>query len=314
MLTLYDATDDSELQSVSLDADSTSFTFADPVDLYTGTGNSGTVIEHYVRVTASPTGLTCILANDATGWINTDTGEAPTIVLCGDTPSSSNALSGAYQNTTAAGNGQLVIAVFFENGEYVQAVHAGASGTAANGVERGLYTWDSSTGAFSVTPVVDTNGSSGGLSTFSGALDKSSSTLTLTPSGGSAKTWSAVTNTSGGVAGAWYTSSDDSLIVLLSTGAYMYFETEGNTGITADDASISDWDWWNGFQDGLWSTSSGDLNFSSSGAVLGSLSALDENGETGPDDGDSFSYTISGDTLTVTTDEGDIVFTRVTVN
>jgi hypothetical protein len=53
------------------------------------------------------------------------------------------------------------IATFFPNGTYLMAFDGPATMTELKGIERGTYTWDSGTGAFTATTLLDTNGTAG---------------------------------------------------------------------------------------------------------------------------------------------------------
>ncbi len=65
-----------------------------------------------------------------------------------------------FGDTSNPNNNNLVVATFFSDGTYTLADDGDSitdpSGT--DGMERGTYTWDATTGAFTVTPTVDTDG------------------------------------------------------------------------------------------------------------------------------------------------------------
>jgi hypothetical protein len=77
------------------------------------------------------------------------------------------------------------IATFFPNGTYLMAFDGPATMTQSKGMERGTYTWNSGTGAFTATTLLDTNGTAGfshpGGST---TVTISGNTLTYTDSTG----------------------------------------------------------------------------------------------------------------------------------
>jgi hypothetical protein len=82
-------------------------------------------------------------------------------------------------DTTVADSSAIV--TFFANGTYLQAYDGPASVGQPKGMERGTYTWDSVTGAFTATTLVDTNGTAG-LSNPTGSvtINVSGDTLTYT--------------------------------------------------------------------------------------------------------------------------------------
>ncbi len=80
-------------------------------------------------------------------------------------------------DTTTADSSALV--TFYANGTYLQAYDGPAGPGQPKGMERGTYTWDSATGAFTSTTLVDTNGTAG-LSNPTGSVTVTVSGDTLT--------------------------------------------------------------------------------------------------------------------------------------
>jgi len=80
-------------------------------------------------------------------------------------------------DTTKADSSAIV--TFFANGTYMQAYDGPATASQPKGMERGTYTWDSVTGAFTATALVDTNGTAG-LSNPTGSVTVTVSGDTLT--------------------------------------------------------------------------------------------------------------------------------------
>jgi hypothetical protein len=79
-----------------------------------------------------------------------------------------------------------VVVVFFPNGTYMLADDRGTSDPGSPGMERGTYTWNPGTGAFTATTITDTNGTRGFSDLAASAtLAIAGNTLTLTGSGGS---------------------------------------------------------------------------------------------------------------------------------
>ncbi len=77
------------------------------------------------------------------------------------------------------------IATFFPNGTYLMAFDGPVTMTESKGIERGTYTWNSGTGAFTATTLLDTNGTAGfSHPGGSATLTVSGNTLTYTDSTG----------------------------------------------------------------------------------------------------------------------------------
>ncbi len=159
-----------------------------------------------------------------------------TCVLCvlfglfGASPVLAESIVGAWTNsgvdTTAEG---ASVVVFLDNGYYFQIQNAKAADAphAVDGFERGTYTWNPTTGAFSVTTLLDTNGDAGlsGLNGVSGvtiAVVGGSATATIP--GENPSVANRVTGSSA-IVGAWFlgdaTVADNSfLVVFLPNGVY----------------------------------------------------------------------------------------------
>lgn len=102
-----------------------------------------------------------------------------------------------------------VILTFLDNSHYLFIQAKPADGEGTSGLEYGTYTWNQTTGSFTATPIVDTNGT-WGLS--------HSGTMTITYNGSSI-TWSSSTDgtrtvpllstgSANGLAGVWFSSFD----------------------------------------------------------------------------------------------------------
>lgn len=127
----------------------------------------------------------------------------------------------------------LVVMTFFENGTFVfaQDGDAGRNGAGGwDGMERGTYTWNALTGAFTATPIIDTNGD-WGLSSPQGTVTITvvGNTLTFTDSVEGSVSAARVTNTSGSIVGSWVagsTSTIGDLVVFtyFDNGTYMFLQ------------------------------------------------------------------------------------------
>lgn len=83
-------------------------------------------------------------------------------------PSASNALVGSWKHMLPPGGHSSVVVTFFASGDYMMAEdgNPNVDPSGNDGMERGTYTWNSGTGAFTATATVDTNGQWG----FSGNI------------------------------------------------------------------------------------------------------------------------------------------------
>ena len=160
----------------------------------------------------------------------------------------------------------------------------------APGMERGTFTWNKASSAFSATTLRDTNGESG-LSHPAGAttLSVSGNTLTYTAAGEGSATFSRVTNTASAIVGSWFIPGDPTTVTFLagsisgniSTGIYYSTEEE-------DDAPFG--------YDGM---ERGTYTWNSSTKVLTASATTDTNGDTGPSSLPvGFTATIVGNSLT----------------
>jgi len=102
-------------------------------------------------------------------------------------PVSNTAIVGAWHGNDVE-SGSPIVAVFMADGTYylMQWSVQPTETSAAPGFERGLYTWDAATGAFSIVTLNDTNGDAGlsdGNGQLNGTLFVSGDTISLTPGG-----------------------------------------------------------------------------------------------------------------------------------
>ena len=157
-------------------------------------------------------------------------------------PPSNTSIVGAWRvNDTESGSPAVV--VFMADGTYyhIQAAVTGAEVNAAPGFERGLYTWDGTSGTFTVTTLNDTNGDAG-LSDNNGVLNAtvfvSGDTLSLAEGGPAIGSRIKATGNTpqDSIIGAWVAGNparDDGSLVIVFDGTAAYYL--GMDGPGADD-------------------------------------------------------------------------------
>ena len=185
------------------------------------------------------------------------------------------------------------VITFLSNGSYFMAEDGDsvADPSGHDGMERGTYSWDSTTGAFSATALVDTSGE-WGISGSSGIISVSGNTLTLDGQ----FTFSSVTNTTNRIVGSWFGQNlgearSSAVITFLSNGSYFMAE---------DGDSVADPSGHDGMERGTYSWDSTTGAFSATALV-------DTSGEWGIS-GSSGIISVSGNTLTL---DGQFIFARV---
>lgn len=227
--------------------------------------------EYRATIASQPTGpvQTCTLIR-ANGTMPPPTdfpGVTNLNVQC--TTNATSSLSGTY--STLIG-GKRTFLTFWPDGTYVLATRlddASCGANGGNGVEYGVYNWNSATGAFSIrTGHLDTNGGCGlwdGVASpavgFSGTLTRSGSTLSLTDPGGTF-VFTAVTSTPSSVVGAWQQDGDanGTFVVFLPDNTYVFVETQSGTpGVTGVIV---------GHERGCYSATASTVTFSLAGSCL----------------------------------------------
>jgi Immunoglobulin domain len=189
-------------------------------------------------------------------------------------------------------NGSDALLIFRYDGVYFQ-VQDDAS---RPGIERGTFTWDKVTSAFSATTLRDTNGESG-LSHPAGTstLSVSGNTLTYTVVGEGSFTFSRVVNTASAIVGSWFFPGDPSTVTFLADGTYFSTEEENDAPFSYDGMERGTYSW------------------NSTTKVLTANATTDTNGETGLSSLPAgFTATIAGNTMTVSDDVGTSVLRRIT--
>lgn len=220
----------------------------------------------------------------------------------------------SYGDTLTPGTEGTGVIVFLDNGVYF---HAESENTddaenGHNGMERGTYTWDSGTGAFTSNTIVNTNGQWGMSHDTPSPLTISGGILTV-HDGEEQFLLSSVTGASP-IVGAWTfgntlnpDSSGTGVIVFLGNGVYFHAESEnvadaanGPTGSGPDDFGFG------GMERGTYTWDSGN-----SLLTLTSV-AVNTNGQWGLSDdpgvGNTLSLSVSGNSMLV---DGETTLTRV---
>ena len=176
-------------------------------------------------------------------------------------------LVGAWQFGDGAADDSGVL-VFLSNGTYFHGQDSVADGTGVDGMERGTYTWNESTGAFTATPIVDTNGEFG-LSHPIGSFvfTVNGDVLTVVDNSESALLSRVVSNSSA-IVGGWQfgdgTSSGSGVVVILGNGTFLM----------AEDSEVDDQFEFDGMERGTYTWDSG------TGAFFATVE-VDTNGEIG---------------------------------
>ncbi len=217
-------------------------------------------------------------------------------------------LVGAWVIADTTAEGASVV-VFLGNGAYAQIQNAKASEAphGFDGYELGTYTWDATTGAFTVTTVQDRNGDTGlsNISSLPGlTVVVSGNVATITIPGNAPVAATRVTGTSP-IVGAWGMVNpavlDSSLVaVFLPNGIYFLLEDGDSTPGTGDPTGHD------GIEHGTysWDRATGTLTTRRSPAPF-----VDTNGEWGLSNTKAgTTFTVSADGLTFTVQEGTDIF------
>jgi hypothetical protein len=214
---------------------------------------------------------------------------------------------GAWTIGSTTGEGTSVV-VFLANGYYFQIQNAQASEAphGFDGFERGTYTWNPATGAFTVTTLQDLNGDTGfsAINGVSGTITVSGDTLTFPEPDGGASVLTRVTGTSP-IVGAWSfgnaaLADNSGVVVFLPNGVYFMAEDGDSTAATGDPSGHD------GIEHGTyaWNPATGALTSSRSPAPY-----VDTNGEWGLSHiSASAKFNVAADGLTLTLTDGTDTF------
>ena len=211
-----------------------------------------------------------------------------------DIPSTNTpALLGSWYMGDASESDNIVTLTFFENGSYVM-LQDGNTPDGYDGMERGTYSWDATSGVFSATALTDTNGE-WGLSHSSINIMIDNNTLTMTE-GADTYTATRVENIANSIVGSWYmgdASEADNIVNLtfFSNGSYVMLQdgsgSYGNDGMERGTYS--------------WDATSG---------VFSATALTDTNGEWGLSDS-TINITIDNNTLTMVEGEDTYTATKI---
>jgi hypothetical protein len=272
----------------SVEPGATRFTYSSP----------STIIQYRIEIREQPSGQVCVLANNS-GVLSQSFRAVE--IICDDLPRDS--LSGTYQI-----NGRRSFVTFFSNGSFLLGSHfesVGCGENSGNGVEHGIYDWDSSTSLFSVAKTItDTNGICGfsyGPATqagVSGTLERSGPSITLRAGDGTTHTLIAVPSVQWSVQGSWDTGAGFAGVVTFlpdstyfQMRAHQFFDEFSNaTLIGIEDGCYSATNW----PSSTATFVTGDLSvdLSSSCNLPGGLAAIDTNGFNGLSSSGSVLYQI----------------------
>ena len=183
-------------------------------------------------------------------------------------------------------NSENTLLIFRHDGTYFQV----QDDATRPGMERGTFTWNQASTAFSATTLRDTNGESG-LSHPAGAttLFISGNTLTYTVDGEGSFSFSRVVNsTASAIVGSWFIPGDPTTVTFLADGTYYSTEEE-------DDAPFG--------YDGM---ERGTYTWNSSTGVLTANPSTDTNGDTGLSSLPvGLAFSVVGNAMTVPDDDED---------
>ncbi|MDB4798593.1 hypothetical protein OAH36_03240 [Verrucomicrobia bacterium] len=212
-----------------------------------------------------------------------------------------SALVGAWQYGDGAANASGVV-VFLNNGIYFHAEDTVESGVDFDGMERGDYTWDETTGELDALAIVDTNGEEGlSESRFSNSFTATIAGDSLVINDdGERFTLGRVFSTTNPIVGGWQfgdgAGNNSGVAVLLDNGIFFIAEDTDENAFEFD-----------GIERGTytWDPSTGALGIPSI--------AVDTNGENGASHpiGDFF-FTIAGDQAVARDEEDSTSLSRVT--
>ena len=218
-----------------------------------------------------------------------------------DPSSTTNPIVGAWQYGDGAANDSGVV-VFLNNGIYFHAEDTVESGVDFDGMERGDYTWDETTGELDALAIVDTNGEEGlSESRFSNSFTATIAGDSLVINDdGERFTLGRVFSTTNPIVGGWQfgdgAGNNSGVAVLLDNGIFFIAEDTDENAFEFD-----------GIERGTytWDPSTGALGIPSI--------AVDTNGENGASHpiGDFF-FTIAGDQAVARDEEDSTSLSRVT--
>ena len=276
----------------SVEPGATTFTYSSPT-------TSG---QYRIEIRQHPSGQVCVLANNS-GVLSQSIRAVE--IICDDLPQDS--LSGTYQV-----DGRRSFVTFFSNGSFLLGSHfesVGCGENSGNGVEHGIYDWDSSTSLFSVAKTItDTNGICGfsyGPATqagISGTLERSGSSITLRAGDGTTHTLVAIPGVQWSVQGSWDTGAGfDGVVTFLPGSTYFQMrahqfldEFSNATLIGIEDGCYSATTWPSSTSTSVFGDLSIDL--SSRCNLPGGLAAIDTNGFNGFSSSSSVLYRIQDTT------------------
>jgi hypothetical protein len=197
---------------------------------------------------------------------------------------SASDLVGGWYGTNLGPANSTAAFTFLSDGTYLEAEDGNSAldPSGQSGIERGTYSWNASTGAFSSTTLVDTNGQ-WGLS-HAGTLNISVSGDILSVDGG--PTLTRVADANNPIVGSWYATNvgqplSTLVFTFLSNGTYLQAE-DGNSSLDPSGQS--------GMERGTYS-------WNASTGAFSSTTLIDTNGQWGLSHSLCPTVTVSGGTL-----------------
>ena len=192
-------------------------------------------------------------------------------------------------------NTENLVVIFRHDGVFY-IVDGDGGETGQPGMERGTFTWDKSSGAFSANVFVDTNGDAG-FSDPNGtsSISISGNTLTYNVTGEGDYIFTRIVNTPSAIVGSWHLPGQDANLTFLANGTYYHSEESDNE------------------PDSTTGMERGNYTWNSGTGALSANPITDTNGDIGlSDPAPSFNFTISGNVMTIT--EGADTYTLRRIN
>ncbi|AOS44526.1 hypothetical protein Verru16b_01588 [Lacunisphaera limnophila] len=202
---------------------------------------------------------------------------------------SAQAIVGAWSfgNTVTPSSAGTGVLVFLDNGVYfhIESENVADAANGTNGMERGTYTWNSTTDAFTATTLVNSNGQWGLSHGVPPNVAVSGNTMTI-----DSFTLTRVQPTSSAIVGAWAfgntatpTAAGTGVLVFLDNGIYFHAESEN----VADAANGT-----NGMERGTYTWNPTTDAFSAATLV-------NSNGQWGFSHGAPLNVAVSGNTMSI---------------
>ncbi|MGC3980674.1 MAG: hypothetical protein QM808_05390 [Steroidobacteraceae bacterium] len=297
-LSLFNTSTGSQLEELIVAAGSTSFTFSTTFVSATGTNVLITDVNQ-------PTGRTCIVGNPA----NQASTANITLIQVACAAKSTSTLQGTYRAGTA-NSGNRTFFTFYANGSYIHAGHENNAGNIHTDVEYGIYNWNSGTGVLTAPVILVDTDDMGLTDLHSGAISinmvASGSNLVATVHetgiADEVVTLYPVTNTSGSLVGVWSGIYPRDVLIYLADNTFVATVTGLTMSLNSTNSAF-----YNGIEDACYTATGGTQAHTISSCIVdtsNNLPGINANGNVGLINNagtqPSWSYSVSGDTLTRT--------------